>query len=268
MAIKSYINGAGGSTGADLATLKRTVKSGVYWYLGNATSGNSDSNDGRERTAPLSTIAQAHSNASAGDEIVVLSGHNETISTVVTFNKANLSVVGEGTGTSRPRFTNGVAAATNPMFVVSAGQVLFDTLYFPGSSVVARERIEVLGGSGTSVLRNLEFECSANDSSNTLVYASTGPDYFYNLRFTATGAAAGPAISAAGTGPLIGDTLYFDGGSYGWTTSGAMNASNAMHFRLTRVYQYNGSNIIIATGNTGTIQVQGSSGDSRVDWTV
>lgn len=268
MAIKSYINGAGGTTGADLATLDRTILSGVYWYLGNATAGHSDANDGRERTAPLSTLAQAHTNASAGDTIVVLANHAETIGTLVTFSKANLNLVGEGTGSSRPRFTNGVAAATNPMFKITAGQVLMDNLYFPGSSVSARERIYVLGGTGTSILRNLEFECSANDAQQTLVYAGTGPDYFYNLRFTATGASAGPAINAAGTGPLFGDVLYLDGGSFGWTTTGAVTGAVTMNFRLTRVYQYNGSNIIIATGNTGTIQVEGSSGDSRVDWTV
>ena len=267
MAIKSYINGAGGSTGADLATLDRTIMSGAYWYVGNAVAGNSDANDGRERTAPLATIGQANTNSSAGDTIVCLANHAETIGTIVTFAKANVNIVGEGAGSSLPRFTNGVAAATNPMFKITAGQVLFDNLYFPGSSVVARERIQVLGGSGTSILRNLTFECSANDAQHQIVYSGTGPDYFYNLRFTATGAGAAP-IGVGSTGPLIGDILYLDGGSFGWTTSGALNASGTTNFRLTRVFQYNGSHIIIATGNTGTIQIQGSTGDSRVDWTV
>jgi hypothetical protein len=37
--IRSYKNGAGGSSGADLAVLSPTYQSGNYYYVGNATPG-------------------------------------------------------------------------------------------------------------------------------------------------------------------------------------------------------------------------------------
>ena len=90
--IRSYKNGAGGSSGADLAVLKPTYQSGNYWYVGNATTGNSDANAGTERAKPLSTSAQANTNAAAGDTIVYLSGHNEILSSAVTWSHAGLSL--------------------------------------------------------------------------------------------------------------------------------------------------------------------------------
>jgi hypothetical protein len=275
-AIRSYINGAGGSSGADLAVLENTYQSGNYWYLGNAVSTAADANAGTDREYPFLTLAAAYAAASARDTIVVLQNHREAVSTKVTLAKAGLNIVGEGSGTAIPRFTNGVAAATNPMFQITAASVLLDNFYFPESSVVARERIHILGGSGTSVLRNLTFDCGANDSTHTIAYSSVGPDFWYNLRFTATGTGAAYAVDLSNAGShLVADTITFDGGSYGWGTAASSVTRYAMfgsaavtNMRFTRVRMLNSSNVLFPTGTTGIFQVSSMTGGSRVDWTV
>lgn len=270
--IRSYPNGAGGSSGAALATSKPTFQSGNYWYVGNTVPGNSDSNAGKERTAPLATVGQANTNASAGDTVIILSGHSETVSTAVTF-KTGMNIVGEGSGSSVPRFTNGVAAATNAMFIVSAASVLFDNLYFPASPASARERIQVIGGSGLSILQHLTFDCGANDAQRTLSYDSIGPDFAYGLTFRAVASGAAQAIQIQNaTSYLTMDTVTMDGGSFGWgtatTTVYAFSGTQAMtDMRLTNFTLLNGSHMQLATGTTGTLQLDPASGDSRVDWT-
>lgn len=267
--IRSYVHGAGGTTGAALATLKRTQLSGNYYYLGNSVSGASDANPGLERTKPLATLAQAYANASAYDTIVALSGHNETIGTLVTFGKAGLSLVGEGSGSTLPKFTNGVGVATNPMIKVTAGSVMFDSIYFPTSSVNARERIDIEGGGGVTIINNCYFECGINDAQRTIYYTSVGPDVMNGCTFVVVSAGCGPGIQMAGvSNAFLADNVVFDGGSFGWTLGYAFQGDNDMNsMRMTRVYQLNGSHILLATGTTGTLQIEQATGDSRVDWT-
>lgn len=268
--IRSYVNGAGGSSGADLATLKPLYTSGQLWYLGNSVAGNSNANAGTERMKPLSTMAQAVSNASAYDTIVVLAGHAETISSNLDITKAGLRIVGEGSGSTVPRFTNNVAAATNAMWTADAKGILFDNLYFPQSAQAARERINVAGASGSVILRNLTFECGANDSSRSLRFTSgASVDHGSGLTFTAVGSGAGPAIEVSSS--QIGlemDNVTMNGGSFGWGTSGAIYGATApVGILITNLSLLNGSDVNLPTGTTGIIQVSTQSGDSFVNWT-
>ena len=141
-------------------------------------------------------------------------------------------------------------------------------IYFPESSVVARERIEVLGGSGTSILQNLTFECGANDGQRTLNYVSVGPDFASGLTFTSVGATPAPAIQVSTTTYPTFDRITVDGGSFGWNSNGAIYGSSAPSgVRWTRMYLLNGSNITLPTASTGVIQVAQATGESIINWT-
>src|SRR5689334_19357234 len=100
-----YPNGVGGSTGASLATAAPLYASGQVWYVSSTTGVDGASPAGLDRVKPLATLAQAYTNAAAGDFIVCLSGHVETLTSAQTIGKADIKLVGEGTGSSRPRFT-------------------------------------------------------------------------------------------------------------------------------------------------------------------
>jgi hypothetical protein len=263
-AIGSYKNGAGGSSGADLAALEPTLQSGTYWYVGNSVAGASNSNTGTERSKPLLTTAQANTNAAAGDTIVYLSGHNEVISTAVVLAHAGLSLVGEGTAGSVPRLTCGGTVA---MLDITGAGIQLDNLYFPASTAVPTARVRI---ASSGVLCNaLQFDCGLSDTSRALSYITgAGQCRLTNSRFTSV--AATPAVGIEiinATADLTFDTVTFDGGSFGWTDYAIKGTAAATRFRWTRVYQLNGSHILLPTGSTGVLNVLGASGDSRTAWT-
>lgn len=263
-AIRSYKNGAGGSSGADLAVLKPVLSSGVFWYVGNATPGASDANAGTERTKPLLTSAQANTNASAGDTVVYLSGHNEIIGTSVVLSHAGLALVGEGTGASVPRFT---CSASIAMFSIGAAGIILDNLYFPASTAVPTARVSI--ASTNTIMNAIQCDCGANDTTAGLVVtAGAGAVRVTNSRFTsvAAGAAIGMSVTSA-TSDIFMDTVTFDGGSFGWSDYALKATAAISRLRATRVYLLNGSNVILPTGTTGNLNVAGASGDSVVSWT-
>jgi len=265
MAIKSYVNGAGGSTGADLAILDNTYQSGNYYYVGNAVTGASDSNAGTERTKPLLTLSQAHTNASAGDTIVLLASHAETISSAITLNKAGLSIVGEGSGSSLPRLTCGGAVA---MLDVTAAGVLVDNVRFPASTAAPTARIRIAAAG--SILQNLVFDCGASDTTRSVSYITGASDArLTGSTFTAT--AATPAVAVEVINALAGltmDEVTFDGGSFPWSDYAFKGTAAVTRLRATNIYQRIGSHILLPTGSTGVVQISDATGDSRLDWAV
>lgn len=265
MAITSYVNGAGGSSGADLAVLDDLSASGLIYYVGNTVSGASDANSGKDRGKPLLTTTQAFTNASAGDTIVYLSGHAENLSSAVTLSKAGLSLVGEGTGSSVPRLTCTGAVA---MLDITAAGVLIDNILFPSSTAAATARVRV--GAAGAILNALQFQCGASDTNRALSFV-TGASDARVTGCTFTSVAATPAVGIEIINALAGltmDRITFDGGSFEWSDFAFKGTAAVTRLRATRMFQYNGADAILATGTTGIWQTEGSTGNSRLNWTV
>jgi hypothetical protein len=265
MAITSYINGAGGTSGADLATLKRIQASGLIYYVGNATSGASGSNSGRDRSKPLLTSAQGYAAASAGDTIVYLENHAEEIGTTVVINKAGLSLVGEGEGASLPRLT---CTGTIAMLDITAAGVLVDSITFPASTAVPTAVIR--SAAAGTVLNGLTFSCGASDTARAVSFITGASDArITDTSFTSTAATAASAIEVINAlAGLTMDNVSFDGGSFEWTAAAFLGTAAVTRLRATRMYQLNGSDVTLATGTTGLWQQQVSTGNSRHTWTV
>lgn len=232
--------------------------------MGNATAGASDANAGTERTKPLLTSAQANTNAAVGDTVVYLASHNEVISTAVVLAHAGLSLVGEGTGLSVPRFTCG---ATIAMFDITGAGIVLDNLYFAASTAVPTARVRV--ASVGCDLNALQFDCGTSDTVRALsLITGCATIRINNSRFTsvATGAATGmEVVNAVSDISMNNDT--FDGGSFGWSSSALLGTAAVTRLRAKRQFLLSGSNVTLATGTTGTFNVIGASGDSAVNWT-
>jgi hypothetical protein len=99
----------------------------------------SDANAGRDPNIPLATIdaAVARCTASRGDMIVVMPGHTESLpATDITLDVAGVSVIGLGTGGSRPTLTY---AATGSLFTVTAANCRISNIEFtPGIASVVQ----------------------------------------------------------------------------------------------------------------------------------
>jgi len=260
--IKNYVNGVGGTTGAELATAAPLQASGTIYYLGNATPGASDSNAGTERVKPLLTMAQAYANASAGDIIDVLAGHSEILSTGVTFNKDKLSVVGEGDGSTVPSFT--MNDGSNGFAVTAAG-CLFDNLKFAvPTSAGTTMQLQAM-----TTCQNLTFLTGALETASFSMSNASSGSVIRGLTVTASAAGAAIAVIVPGAitiDNITMDNVVIDAGSYAWATT-AFQINTALRINITNLQLLNGSDMSLPTGSTGYIHVSEQSGSSKIDWT-
>ena len=261
--IKYYVNGVGGSTGADLATVSPLYTSGTVYYLGNATTGNSDANAGTDRVAPLATLAHAYAVAAAGDIIDVLAGHSETLGSIV-WAKAGLRLVGEGAGALVPRFVG----STSLSIEVTAAGCMFDNLQFGPTTFAGGITLQLEASNARC--NNLSFVTGANETSSC--FGMTGAGSAQNARITnctfTSGSKLSYAIELSSTWTDVTmENVVLDGSSFGWATYAWRNDATITRLCITGLQLLNGSDVLIGTGTTGYIQVSEQSGSSQIDWT-
>jgi hypothetical protein len=102
------------------------LTTGNVWFVNSAGSGSAD---GQSPQTALRTVAAGVAAATAGDTVLVLPGHAETISTATSFGAMSkaVQIVGLGTGSLRPTFTYTAPTAT---IAVSAANVSFTNCIF------------------------------------------------------------------------------------------------------------------------------------------
>jgi hypothetical protein len=101
---------------------------GTVYFV--SSSAGSNDNNGTDVSTPKATIAGAQSAATAskGDIVVVLPGHSETLSAVLTLSKAGINYVGLGQGMLRPAIQT--AAAIDAISITGAN-VTIQNFNFP-----------------------------------------------------------------------------------------------------------------------------------------
>lgn len=210
-------NGIGESTGDSLvsSTSPFYTRGTVYWVH---SSTGSDSNDGTERARPLATLAQAITNATDDDVIVLMSGHSETLTAQQNIAE-RLTIVGAGTSGGVPTVTftrnfNGV------MFNITAAHVSLRNIKFAASATSSASNKITASGADLSVI-GCYFECADNDAGPSLSLAADYP-VIESTTFISTGVSTPPypALHWATTraGIWIRDCIC-DGGTIGFKHS-------------------------------------------------
>lgn len=263
--------GFGGSTGAQLATVSPIYTSGAVWFVSSTVGVDAAAPAGKSREAPLATLSQAQTNASAGDVIVMLTSHAEVLGAKLTLSKAGLVLLGEGAGTSRPTFsrsadvnmwditgagirvenilfaTDGTAGFTSDRVLVSANGTLFRGCYFAsGSTSTASPALAI-----------------ANAVTNTTIDGAT---YFVSSGTSRTVTGYRGLELKGTTTDLDLNDVTFDAGTWGWL-SHAWNGTGAVtRLRAINVDLLSGSDVVLASSTTGYIYVRAESGASRIEW--
>lgn len=100
------------------------------FFVDSGSSRAASTNSGLEPLYPFATLAQAVSaaEASRGDIIYLMPGHAETYTGTVTLDKIGITVIGLGTGSTRPTFTSGTN--TTAKFNITAASVTLLNLLF------------------------------------------------------------------------------------------------------------------------------------------
>lgn len=265
MASPYVYSSVGGSAGADLTTRSSWSTSGQIWYVYATTGTDAGGSRGTDRVRPLATLAQAYTNASAGDTITFLAGHAESLSGSQTLGKAGLHLYSEGSGVSAARFT---CTGTVAMFDVTADGVMLEDIYFPTSTAVPTARVRT--ANVNTYLKGCTFECGASDTASALKFvtgAAQGRVRSCTFLSTATAVASQPAIGievANAMSDLHVENTVFDGGSFGWSDYSLKGTA-----AITRLHAYdlsllNGSDVITATGSTYRVHVKLATGSSRL----
>lgn len=265
-----YTGGYGGSTGAVLtSTTSPIYMSGFTWYVDSVTGSDAASPRGRDRARPLATLAQALTNASAGDVIVLLSGHTQTMSAITTLSLAGLKILGEGSGSSRPQFIRNM---NDELFDITATGVRLENIYFPASTTTSALSKVRTAGAETKIV-NCYFEAGANDTGAQVELVTSGDSFEMKdttIISTATSVSAQPGSAITVTNTVANMTLgqvVLDGGSTGWSNPFAFVGTGA----VTRLYAenidlLNDSDMTFATATIGVVHVRNKSGSARIVW--
>jgi hypothetical protein len=267
-----HSNGVGGTTGATLTTVSPLLTSGNIYYVSSASGSNS--NTGLERNKPLATLAQAYTNASANDTIVLMSGHTQSIVAVQTLAKAGLTIVGEGSGSSRPQFTRLNTGASFVLFDITAAGVTLSNLYFQDTSGAACTDSKVKSAAANTLIDGCYFEAGVYDTGPQVEYVTGASQArirdttFISVGTSGTQPESAVKVTNALTDLEL-DTVVFDGGTIGWSNPYALNGAAAItRLRGINLSLLDDSDITLATGTTGYLHVLNKSGSARVVWTA
>lgn len=264
-----YPNGVGGTTGASLATASPLYASGTVWYVSSATGTDAVSPAGQDRVKPLATLAQAHTNASAGDVIVLLTSHAQTLTGAQTFNKAGLLVISEGSGTNRARFTRD--GDVNMFDVTAAGVVIWNVWFVASSSASTKSRLRT--AAVATQVRDCYFACGANDTGPAFETVTGASQVrVQDTSFVSTGVAvsAQPHSAIKVTNALTDldlESVSISGGTVGWSNQYAINGAAAItRLRALNLDLLADSDVTLATGGSGYITLRYKTGSARVVW--
>lgn len=274
MSVQYYPNGIGGTAPGDSLDLARPLQTtGNIWYVSSLVGTDAASPAGQNREKPLATVAQAVTNAVDDDIIVFLPGHTQTLTALQTIAK-RLTLIGEGTTSGKPAvsFLNNSAAAG--MFNVTADACEFRNLYFPPNlQTNSTSRVSWAGTNGA--IRGCYFECGATDTGAGLSINNSGfaleSSTFISVA-TLTSAQPGIAIRAFNVGTIIGlamRNVVVSAGTVGFSNYAAVDftfATAVTQIKIEGMSLLLGADMAVGATSTGRINVQLSTGGSRVSW--
>lgn len=200
----------------------------VAWYVCSVNGVDAVSPAGRDREAPLATLQQAVTNASANDVIVLLDGHEETITAAVAIAKRGLVIVGCGQTSGEPNveLTNNSAAAS--LLTVSVANVqLRNVRIVENAQANSAARIAVTGAG--FIMSGCQVDAGEFDD-GAAVSLGAGADYalIEDTTFASTAISlatrpeSGLKTVAAVAGLRLRGVVATDG-SYGWTNGYALD---------------------------------------------
>ncbi len=272
--MKNWQNGLGEILGDTLATAKPTITAGDVWFVNSTGGVDAGGTAGQDRQKPLATLGQAITNAAAGDTVLLMNGHAETLTAALAISK-QLIIVGGGSAGGIPTVTFTMNAAAQDTFTVNQANTEIRNVRFAAS---AQSNTGSAGGKITVTaagcrIRGCYFDMGANDQlAGIRLGASSGPVRIESttLISTAPTVTTRPAsginvVSAISDVELVNLTL--SDGTVGFT-NGAFASSAVV---LTRLRAENlalllGAEFLLNASTTGTIYGLTQTDGGRVSW--
>lgn len=204
--------------------------------------------------------------------IVVAAGHEEDITGDAAFNwaKTNITVIGLGSGTTRPRFNLELDAALNNITITGALNRFHNCWFVGGANKpgAGKSRIDV-SVAGVEFV-GCQFDCGANDDGEMLKYSNAASDHgrVEDCTFTVTadGAVRGLYVSGA-CDNFVCKNCTFDGGSWGWTTEAFTMSAATVGYQIRDLVLTNAS-FMSVSNSAATGYLAGIDPDTTSGWNV
>ena len=274
-----HINGLGESLGDSLVIspggpIYQDIRQA--WYVNSVTG--SDSYDGRSSKMPLATLSQAQTNATAGDIVVLMSGHAETFTSTLTISKT-LVIVGGGSSSGLPtvKLTNNQNDSV--MFTISGNYVELRNVWIEEESHASGNNVAGIDVTGTGTrIRGCYFQLDGKSADGAGLRLSMATGEFCDVTsttFISTASAAssvpGTGIENAGDGILRMDGVVFDGGTVGFLKGYGFSESNSStgldFLAADNISLLRGADMNVHDSTLGFVQVSTDSDEPRIDWT-
>lgn len=263
-------NGLGQSLGDSLVVVGGPIyTTGKVWYVDSTVGSNSY--DGRSDKRPLATLAQAQTNASNGDIIVLLADHAETYTSALTITK-ELVIAGAGSSSGNPTVTFTNNQSGGYLFNITADNVELRNIWFEEES--QSNSFPTIASSGDNLRMvgcYMQLDENTAHAGVQLDQAAGEVAFIHNCTFVSTAAAIGSvpdtAIFKQGAGYLrmVGVTL--DGGSYGFEGGYAYDEDQGAGGEtvVDQITLLRGADMRLHTSTVGFVQVSSDSDEPRID---
>jgi len=144
---------------------------GTVFYVSSTTGSNG--NLGTDPAFPKATIAGAQSAATAsqGDIVVVLPGHSETLTAVLTLSKAGVKYIGLGEGLLRPTLTiNGAIDGVN----ITGANITFENFQFPAPGTDDQTADINVTGAGVTIRNTYHIGSTTSKNKTDIITVASG----------------------------------------------------------------------------------------------
>jgi hypothetical protein len=265
-----YPGGLGASTGDALVTSSGLhLTDGLFVRYVDSATGN-DSATGLNREQPLATLAAAVSAASAGDIIVLMDGHAETLTSQQNV-ATQLIIVGEGSSSGKPTVKLTMNASSAATLYVTADGTEIRNIWFE-EHAQANDQSHLNVAAASCKIQGCYFEGDENSNAELLYLGSGCNDTMIrNCTMVSTATSVtDPPENAFRAGAAISDLdidgLTIDGGTVGWDTGHGYDETAAVtRLRAMNVSLLRGSSARLNASTTGYFQVGTKTGSARVE---
>ena len=270
-------NGIGLATGASLGTAEPLYHSGTIRYVSSASG--SASYNGLDRYHPLATLGAAVTASSAGDIIVLMSDHEEAISSTITVSN-RIAIIGEGYSDGKPQAKLTIDHATADMFALAADGCLIQNVQF-GPRTSASTANFIQSAVADIVIEECYFAMDEHSDGPAILAAGGAANWrIRNCTFVVTETTANSSpdsairLSSTMTGLNI-EGCIFDAGSVGFETQGGTpnkpwafdgSAGAITDLRVTGLSLLRGAEFKVHASSTGWINPATTTGSGKVIW--
>ncbi len=255
--------------GDELVTCAPLINTASVYFVHYGTG--DDANGGEDQHDPFKTLGHAVGLVATGDTVVLLDGHEETITDALAVTPHGVNIVGAGSSGGIPTVILTMDRASGYMLELAGEACRIGNVRFAPAAQTGPTGLVTITANGCEV-RGCYFSVDEKVSSGALVVAGEGTESFRCEECTFLSAATSNATRPP-SGLVINAAPYtcvkdcvFDGGTNGFENYGIYEIGGSQAIQFMRISLLRGADILLADTTTGYVSVSTSTQTANVYW--